>query len=69
MRNSRPVEPAKQLERLERKHEILKARVRELEGHPYLTTLEQVECNRLKKKKLATKDALSNLREALPPPA
>lgn len=62
MRKSRTVNSAKLLVRLEKKHESLKARVRELEGQPWLSTAQQVERNQLKKRKLAAKDAMEELR-------
>ncbi len=64
MRKSRPVSPTKQLKRLQKRHESLKERVRELECHSFLTLEERMECTRLKKQKLATKDALTRLRES-----
>jgi len=62
MRKSRPVDSQKQIQRLERKHSKLKARVSELDGRAFLTANEQVERAKLKKKKLATKDMLEELR-------
>jgi uncharacterized protein YdcH (DUF465 family) len=52
----------KELDRLERRHKKLKDRVAEYEARVFLTATEQVEVNRLKKEKLATKDAISSLR-------
>jgi len=62
MRKSRPVDAMKQAAHLEQKHQVLKARVQELDSRLYLTTTEQVERRQLKKQKLAAKDALSHLR-------
>jgi hypothetical protein len=62
MRKSRPVDATKQAAHLEQKHQVLKARVQALDSRLHLTTAEQVERQRLKKQKLATKDALLNLR-------
>lgn len=62
MRNSRPVSPEKQLRRLEQRHASLKQRVAELEERLYLTPEEQLERMKLKKKKLAVKDALETFR-------
>ena len=62
MSRTRPIDSHTQLQRLERKHQRLKARVAELDDRAFLTTQEQVERNRLKKQKLATKDALVDLR-------
>ena len=52
----------KELDRLQRRHKKLKDRVAEYEARVFLTTTEQVEVNRLKKQKLATKDAILGLR-------
>jgi hypothetical protein len=62
MRKSRPVDATKQTAHLEQKHQVLKARVQALDSRLHLTTAEQVERQRLKKEKLATKDALLSLR-------
>ena len=63
MRNSRPIDPQKQLRRLEKKHEKLKAKVSQMEdGRSYLTASEEMQMRELKKKKLATKDELEVLR-------
>jgi uncharacterized protein YdcH (DUF465 family) len=67
MRRSRPIISQAQVERLERKHEELKARVRELDSRVHLTAAETVERQRLKKEKLAAKDALSELRGSYEP--
>lgn len=61
MRQSRP-NLTKQLMRLEKKHETLKARVREMEERCWISPEEQVACNQLKKQKLAAKDAMEVLR-------
>jgi hypothetical protein len=52
----------KELDRLERRHKKLKERVAEYEARVFLTAGEQVEVNKLKKEKLATKDAIVGLR-------
>ncbi len=52
----------KELDRLERRHKKLKERVAEYEARVFLTATEQVEVNKLKKEKLATKDAIAGLR-------
>lgn len=62
MSKQRPIDSHKQVQRLERKHQELKARVAELDSRAYLTVTEQVERIRLKKQKLATKDALARAR-------
>lgn len=67
MRRSRPIISQAQVERLERKHEQLKARVRELDSRVALTSAETVERQRLKKQKLAAKDALAELQGSFEP--
>lgn len=62
MRKSRPVDAMKQAAHLEQKHQVLKARVRELDARLYLTIAERTERQVLKKQKLAAKDALLTLR-------
>ncbi|NIR32824.1 MAG: YdcH family protein [Gammaproteobacteria bacterium] len=62
MRKSRPVDATKQAAHLEQKHQVLKARVHELDSRLHLSASEQVERQQLKKQKLAAKDALSQLR-------
>ena len=52
----------KDLSRLQRRHKKLKERVAEYEARVFLTTTEQVEVARLKKEKLATKDAIESRR-------
>jgi uncharacterized protein YdcH (DUF465 family) len=54
-----------QVERLERKHFELKARIADLDRHSFLSTTEQQELHELKKEKLAAKDALFGLRRTL----
>ncbi len=61
MRKSRPVDMQKHVERLQRKHLELKERVTELDSRLHLSTAEDVERQRLKKEKLAAKDALLQL--------
>lgn len=64
MSKQRPIDShQKNLERLERKHQKLKARVAELDSRAFLTATEQVERMRLKKQKLATKDMMIKVRE------
>lgn len=61
---SRPVrrtDPNKTLERLEHRHQKLKQRVAEYEARISLTTKEQVALQKLKKEKLATKDAIQRM--------
>jgi uncharacterized protein YdcH (DUF465 family) len=62
MSKQRPIDSQKNLERLERKHQRLKARVAELDSRAFLSASEQVERVRLKKQKLATKDMLVQAR-------
>ena len=52
----------KDLSRLERRHKKLKERVAEYEARVFLTATEQVDLSKLKKEKLATKDAIHTLR-------
>ena len=59
---SRQVDPLKELDRLERRHNKLKERVAEYEARLFLTSTEQLDLAKLKKEKLATKDAIQNLR-------
>jgi len=49
--------------RLEEEHRMLKERVAELDRRVLLTATEQREANELKKKKLAKKDAIIELRK------
>ncbi len=58
---SRAIDPEKELVRLEKKHQRLKSRVAALEAQVSLTQEEQLELAKLKKQKLATKDALKGL--------
>lgn len=59
---SRQVDPLKELDRLERRHTKLKERVAEYEARLFLSNSEQLDLLKLKKEKLATKDAIQNLR-------
>jgi hypothetical protein len=59
---SRQVDLLKELDRLERRHKKLKERVAEYESRLYLTAAEQLDLAKLKKEKLATKDAIASLR-------
>lgn len=52
----------KELDRLQRRHKKLKERVAEYEARVFLTSTEQSEVAKLKKEKLATKDAIATLR-------
>ena len=61
MRRSRAVDVNKQGERLQHKHSLLKARVRELDERIQLSAHEERERVELKKEKLITKDALATL--------
>ncbi|MEM9192820.1 MAG: YdcH family protein [Myxococcota bacterium] len=67
MRKSRPSDPNRQLEWLERKHATLKNQVHELESRVSLTSGEQLERQRLKKEKLRTKDELERVRDSVIP--
>ena len=56
--------PMVAIARLEEEHRQLKERVAELDRRVLLTAAEQREAQELKKKKLAKKDAISELRQA-----
>jgi uncharacterized protein YdcH (DUF465 family) len=56
--------PMVAIARLEEEHRQLKERVAELDRRVLLTAAEQREAQELKKKKLAKKDAISELRRA-----
>lgn len=58
----RQADPRKELDRLERRHKKLKERVLEYETRLFLSNTEQLSLTKLKKEKLATKDAIENLR-------
>ncbi|MBN8615329.1 MAG: YdcH family protein [Deltaproteobacteria bacterium] len=49
--------------RLERRHQKLKDRVAQYEARLYLTASEQRDLAEMKKEKLATKDAMTSLRQ------
>jgi len=53
--------PARELERLEKRHKRLKAQVAEYESKLTLTASEQLALANLKKQKLATKDAIHRM--------
>ena len=55
-------DPRNTLERLEEEHRTLKRQVAYLDRRAFLTPAEQREATDLKKKKLATKDAITALR-------
>lgn len=63
MSKQRPVDSHQNIQRLERKHQELKARVAQLDSRAFLTATEQVERNKLKKQKLAMKDMLERERQ------
>lgn len=58
-------DPQQALVRLEAVHQDLKQRVANLDRRAFLTPLEQREAADLKKRKLATKDAMAGLRAQL----
>ncbi len=60
-RSQRRIDPSKELERLEQRHQRLKAQVADYEARLSLTTQEQLDLQNLKKKKLATKDAIQRI--------
>ncbi len=51
----------KELDRLQRRHKKLKDRVAEYAARVFLSTNEQADLSKLKKEKLATKDAILTL--------
>jgi hypothetical protein len=57
-RSERRNDPTKELERLEKRHKALKEKVSEYEAQLTLTATEQIDLQKLKKEKLATKDAI-----------
>ena len=57
----RPSNPDIELQRLEQRHQQLKERVAEFESRPSLSSKEQFTLAKLKKEKLATKDAMQRL--------
>ena len=65
MRRERPEDTEQQLFRLERKHRQLKQRISELDRRLHLTSSEEWEVTHLKKRRLATKDAITSLRTGL----
>jgi len=60
--SKRSVDRTSQVQRLEQRHRVLGAKVAELDGRMSLSSREHFELNELKKKKLAAKDALADLR-------
>lgn len=60
-RSQRRTDPSKEIVRLEKRHKQLKERVAEYEARLTLTEREQVALQKLKKEKLATKDALHRI--------
>ncbi|NOY93516.1 MAG: YdcH family protein [Deltaproteobacteria bacterium] len=62
---SRSVSPAAKLAHLEKKHAELDMRLSHLEARPRLPAEEEMERQRLKKLKLATKDEMLAARERL----
>lgn len=63
-RSQRQIDPAKELVRLEERHKRLKEQVADYESRLTLTTQEQVALQKLKKQKLATKDAIHRMSQA-----
>jgi len=62
---SRSVDPAVKLAHLEKKHAEFDAKLSSLEALPHLPAAEEMELQRLKKLKLATKDEMIATRELL----
>ncbi len=60
-RLSRRTDPSKQVDRLEKRHQLLKEQVAEFEGRLSLTPQEQMALSKLKKEKLRTKDELTTM--------
>ena len=60
-RSQRRIDPEKELARLEKRHKSLKERVANYESKLTLTTREQLQLQKLKKEKLATKDAIAKM--------
>lgn len=60
-RSQRPIDPSKEISRLTKRHKTLKERVADYESKLTLTTQEQMVLQKLKKEKLATKDALAKV--------
>ncbi len=58
----RQADPQKELDRLQNRHRKLKERVAEYEARLFLSNTEQLSLAKLKKEKLATKDAIESLR-------
>lgn len=68
MRRARPLnDPHRQLKRLEERHRALDDQVSELDAQSYLSPSDHLRRQELKKKKLATKDALGHVRASIPP--
>lgn len=59
------VDPLDTLARLEERHRLLKKQVSHLERRAFLTPTERRQATDLKKRKLATKDAISAIRARL----
>jgi len=62
-RSERRNDPTKELERLEKRHKALKEKVSAYESQLTLTASEQMNLQKLKKEKLATKDAIVRMTE------
>jgi uncharacterized protein YdcH (DUF465 family) len=60
-RSQRRFDPSKELTRLEARHQRLSEEVAEFETKRVLTAQEQVDLQRLKKEKLAAKDAIHKI--------
>jgi hypothetical protein len=60
-RSQRRIDPAKELAHLEVRHRRLKEQVAHYESQLTLTAAEQLDLQRLKKQKLATKDAIQRM--------
>jgi uncharacterized protein YdcH (DUF465 family) len=60
-RSQRRIDPAKELTRLEARHKRLKEEVAHYEAQRTLSAAEQLDLQKLKKEKLATKDAIHRM--------
>lgn len=63
-RSQRRIDPVKELNRLEKRHQRLKEAVAQYEAQLTLTAAEQLDLQKLKKEKLATKDAMQRIAPA-----
>lgn len=62
MARTRNMDARVEIERLEKKHSLLKQQIAALDRQLFLTTQDQLRVTMLKKQRLAAKDALTGLR-------